>query len=117
MGEDGTNVAGKRQRMNAQVKKLLRKPSFMSARTASTFDGNFAHGKPGWWDKQMLVDRSLRSMAAFTAVCAVVMLIILFSYLPAFARRLNRSSTSVGGSEGESCHTMESRNIVSNSEE
>jgi hypothetical protein len=60
----------------------------------------------------MLVDRSLRSMAGFTAVCAVIMLIILFSYLPAFTKRLNHYSTSVGGRDGESCGTAESRNVV-----
>lgn len=90
-----------------------RKPeNGLPQRTGTTFAGNFAHGKPGWWHKQMLVDRSLRSMAAFTTVCAIVMLIIVLCYAPAFYRRLNKGSTSVGGSGGENCRTVESRNLV-----
>jgi hypothetical protein len=81
-------------------------------RTTSTFEGHFAHGKPGWWHKQMLVDRSLRSMAGFTAVCAVAMLIIIFSYLSAFVKKTNLKSTSVGGRAGESCAVMEKQNVV-----
>jgi hypothetical protein len=73
----------------------------------TTFEGHFAHAKPGWWHKQMLVDRSLRSMAGFTAVCAVAMLIIIFSYLSAFVKRTNLKSISVGGRAGESCAVME----------
>ncbi|RDW82971.1 hypothetical protein BP5796_04462 [Coleophoma crateriformis] len=93
--------------------KLWHKASFTaSQRTTSTFDGHFAHGKPGWWKKQMLVDRSLRTMAAFTALCALIMCIIVFTYLKDFMTRLNKNSTSVGGSHGESCHNMESRNIA-----
>lgn len=60
----------------------------------------------------MLVDRSLRSMAGFTAVCATVMFIIILSYLPAFANRLNTHSTSVGGRSGESCDVIEKKNVV-----
>lgn len=60
----------------------------------------------------MLVDRSLRTMALFTTACAAIMLIILISYLPDFARRISHSSTSVGGDSGESCAEMESRNVA-----
>jgi hypothetical protein len=60
----------------------------------------------------MLVDRSLRSMAAFTAVCTVIMWIIVFSYLGPFSTRLNRNSTSVGREQGEKCGEAESRNVV-----
>jgi hypothetical protein len=60
----------------------------------------------------MLVDRSLRSMAVFTATCAVIMFIIIFSYLKDFMTRLNTHTTSVGGSSGESCSEAESRNVV-----
>ncbi|TVY17925.1 hypothetical protein LARI1_G005385 [Lachnellula arida] len=76
------------------------------------FDGKFAHGKPGLWYKQMLADRSLRSMAAFTAVCAVIMLIITLSYIGDFAHRLNLNTTSVGGKDGESCESMEQKNVA-----
>lgn len=84
-----------------------------SDNTSSAFDGNFAHGKPGWWKRQMLVDRSLRSMAGFTSVCAIVMLVLVCCYLPAFKNRINTNSTSVGGKDGEKCSTSESRTIVS----
>lgn len=78
----------------------------------STVEGHFAHGKPGWWGKQMLVDRSLRSMAGFTTLCALIIFIIIFSYLPQFRSRLNLNSTSVGGRTGESCKTLEKKNVV-----
>ncbi|TVY43133.1 hypothetical protein LSUB1_G001320 [Lachnellula subtilissima] len=94
------------------IQQLWHKKSVLSARTASTFDGNFAHGKPGLWYKQMLADRSLRSMAAFTAVCAVIMLIITLSYIGDFANRLNLKTTSVGGKDGESCGSMEQKNVA-----
>jgi hypothetical protein len=51
-------------------------------------------------------------MAAFTAVCAVIMWIIIFSYLGPFSRRLNHNSTSVGRQQGESCSEAETRNVV-----
>jgi len=60
----------------------------------------------------MLVDRSLRSMAVFTTLCAIIMFIIVFSYIKAFRTRLNLKSTSVGGKDGESCETSERRNLV-----
>ncbi|RFU28743.1 hypothetical protein B7463_g7594, partial [Scytalidium lignicola] len=90
--------------------RLFKKPTLF-LRRKSTFDGHFATGKPGWWKKQMLVDRSLRAMAAFTAVCAIVMMVILIVYLPAFKRRLNHHTTSVGAGNGESCSVMERRNV------
>lgn len=51
-------------------------------------------------------------MAAFTAVCAVIMLIITLSYISDFAHRLNLKTTSVGGKDGESCGSMEQKNVV-----
>lgn len=115
--EDGSKVR-QRQGFKSTIGsnfQVWRKKSttFLSQRTASTFDGDFAQGKPGWWNKQMLVDRSLRTMAGFTSVCAIVMFIIVMAYVPAFSRRTNKSSTSVGGSSGESCDIAEARNTVS----
>ena len=98
--------------MSAGVQRLWHQKSTLSQRTTSTFDGNFAHGRPGLWSKQMLVDRSLRSMAAFTTICAVIMWIIVFSYLDPFAHRVNRNSTSVGRKNGESCGEAEVRNVA-----
>jgi hypothetical protein len=60
----------------------------------------------------MLVDRSLRLMAGFTAVCAITMFIIVLSYFPAFVKRRNPHSTAVGGKEGEGCDVMEKKNVV-----
>ena len=104
--------AGKGAGMSAGIQRLWHKKSVLSQWTASTFDGNFAHGKPGLWSKQMLVDRSLRSMAVFTAVCAVIMWIVVFSYLGPFSDRLNPNSTSVGRKDGESCSEAETRNVA-----
>jgi len=60
----------------------------------------------------MLVDRSLRSMAALKAVFAIAMIIIIAVYARDFSSRANKNSTSVGSKEPESRGTMESRNIV-----
>lgn len=100
--------------VTSNMKKIWSKSTaFTKPRLQSSFDGHFAQGKDGWWKKQMLVDRSLRSMAGFTFLCTIIMFIIMVAYLPAFNSRLNKQSTSVGGKDGESCHSMESRNIVS----
>ncbi|KAI9644228.1 hypothetical protein NHQ30_007583 [Ciborinia camelliae] len=99
---------------SSNLKRLWTKSTaFTKPRTANTFDGHFAQGKDGWWKKQMLVDRSLRAMAGFTFLCAIIMFIIMIVYLPAFYNRLNKQSTSVGGKDGESCKSMESKNTVS----
>jgi hypothetical protein len=111
-GQSGTEEPRQRIGMSAGLHRLWHKKSVLTQRTNSTFDGNFAHGKPGWWNKQMLVDRSLRSMAVFTTMCAVIMWIIVFSYLGPFVTRLNRNSTSVGRKDGESCGEAETRNVV-----
>ena len=66
----------------------------------------------GWWKRQMLVDRSLRSMAALTSIFALIMIIICISYMSDFVTRPNKNTTSVGGKTGESCKTMEGRNVV-----
>ena len=59
----------------------------------------FASGRKGWWKEQMLVDRSLRTMAGLTSLFALIMAIICFKYLPQLAERPNQSSTSVGVSK------------------
>ena len=61
----------------------------------------------------MLVDRSLRSMAAFMALCSLVMFIIIFAHIGDFRNRINIHTTSVGGKDGESCKTIERKNVVS----
>lgn len=102
-----------RNGIKAGVKRLFdKKDDFFTPQSAVRMGRPFATGKPGWWDKQMLVDRSLRSMSLFTAACALTMFIILCVYLPDFAHRLNPHSTSVGVNVGESCGTMEARNVV-----
>ncbi|MCJ1478825.1 hypothetical protein MMC13_007509 [Lambiella insularis] len=48
----------------------------------------------GWFWHQMLVDRSLRSMAVLTTVFAFMMLILCFAYFGDFINRTNKKSTS-----------------------
>jgi hypothetical protein len=94
------------------VKRMWAKGTAFTKRTSSTFDGHFAHGKDGWWKAQMLVDRTLRTMAGLTFLSAMIMLILVIKYLPAFAHRPNKNSTSVGGKDVEDCESMEKRNTV-----
>jgi hypothetical protein len=77
-----------------------------------TFRGHLAVGQPGWWKRQMLVDRSLRSMAALTSIFAIVMIAVCAACANQFIHRGNPNSTSVGGLSGESCSNMEGRNVV-----
>ena len=81
---------------------------------ATALPQGLAVGKTGWWKRQMLLDRSLRSMALLMTLFAVSMVIICAAYMPDFLHRGNVRSTSVGGSKGQSCDKMESINIVSN---
>ncbi|PQE29641.1 Peptidase C78 ubiquitin fold modifier-specific peptidase 1 2 protein [Rutstroemia sp. NJR-2017a BBW] len=109
--KNGTDsVEGKEPRLRnglgGNVKRMWTKGTAFTKRTSSTFDGNFAHGKDGWWKKQMLVDRSLRTMAGLTFLSAMIMFIIIIVYLPAFSHRLNKSSTSVVWKAGILCDAL-----------
>ena len=86
--------------------------NYWKLRQSYTSQPRLAVDRGGWWWHEMLVDRSLRSMAALTSVFALMMVILCCVYLPAFASRPNKNSTSVGGQSGESCKTMEGKNTV-----
>lgn len=60
----------------------------------------------------MLIDRSFRSMAALTALFAIIMLVICAVNLPKFLKRSNTHSTSVGPNIGQSCAAVERQNVV-----
>ena len=60
----------------------------------------------------MLVDRSLRTMAALTATFALIMVITCLAYLGDFVHRKNRYSTSVGRNN-QSCKNVERTDAVS----
>lgn len=83
-----------------------------SARENMDSEGQFAVNKGGWWDRQMLVDRSLRSMAALTAVFATAMIIVCCTYMSDFVHRSNPYSTSVGSKKPRSCRSTENANVV-----
>lgn len=83
-----------------------------SARENLSSEGQFAVNKGGWWDQQMLVDRSLRSMAALTAVFATTMIIVCCTHMSDFVYRSNPHSTSVGSKKPESCRSTENANVV-----
>lgn len=83
-----------------------------SDQDVSSLTGQFATRGKGWWKQQMLVDRSLRSMAALTGTFALIMVIICLAYLPDLRHRMNDHSTSVGGSR-QSCESVERTDVVS----
>ena len=78
----------------------------------SSFPGELAVVQGDWWNKQMLVDRSLRVMAALTSAFAIAMVVACLSNLRLFLDRPNRNSTSIGWGSGESCSSVENKNIV-----
>ena len=67
----------------------------------------------GWWQNQMLFDRSLRSMATLTSLYAVIMLLICVAKLRPLANRDNPSSTSIGLSHKKTCANLKQTEIVS----
>lgn len=64
---------------------------------SSTFSSvkGFAVTGHGLWENQMLVDRSLRSMALLTSLLAAIMCSLVFVCLKDFNKRPNKTSTSV----------------------
>ncbi|MCJ1269420.1 hypothetical protein MMC22_009312 [Lobaria immixta] len=77
-----------------------------------SLSGEFATGGKGWWKQQMLVDRSLRSMAALTGTFALIVLIICLAYLPHLVGRKNKHSSSIGGSL-QNCESVQRKGVVS----
>lgn len=75
-------------------------------RPSSTFSSvkGFATTSHGLWDNQMLVDRSLRSMAVLTSVLALIMCTLVFVCLKDFIGRSRKTSTSVYAGD-ENCKT------------
>ncbi|KAL8669565.1 MAG: hypothetical protein Q9168_005847 [Polycauliona sp. 1 TL-2023] len=71
-----------------------------------------AYGGPGWWKHQMLSDRSFRSMAAATTVFAFILSILCLVNLKRLTHRVNKNSTSVGGTADKTCSSMEASNVM-----
>ena len=67
---------------------------------------------PGWWNDQMLFDRSLRSMAILMTFYATILSIVCIAYFKEFLRRENPHSTSVGQKKGQSCKSLQGVDIV-----
>ena len=76
-------------------------------------DPQIASGGSGWWKEQMLVDRSLRTMAGLTSMFALIMMILSIRYLPDLIASKNETSTSVGSQTGQDCRSLETTNVVS----
>ena len=80
---------------------------------STDFEKGLTVGEKGWWRRQMLLDRSLRSMAFLMTLFALAMFVLCAAYFRDFLNRGNRRSTSVGGAKGQSCGKIESMNVVS----
>lgn len=65
----------------------------------------------GVWKDQLLVDRSLRTMAVLMTLFAIGMIILIASYAPHFRDRANTNTTSVGG-EARSCKDVTHTNTA-----
>lgn len=76
-------------------------------------DPQLVSGGSGWWKEQMLVDRSLRTMAGLTSMFALIMMILSIRYLPDLLASKNETSTSVGSQTGQDCGSLETTNVVS----
>lgn len=65
----------------------------------------------GVWKDQLLIDRSLRGMAALMAFLAIGMIILIALYADHFRDRANINTTSVGG-DATSCETVTRTNTA-----
>lgn len=66
----------------------------------------------GVWKDQLLIDRSLRGMAALMTLLAIGMTILIALYAEHFRNRANTNTTSVGG-DASSCKTVTRTNTAS----
>ncbi|KAH6643016.1 hypothetical protein C7974DRAFT_302289 [Boeremia exigua] len=65
----------------------------------------------GLWQDQLLIDRSLRGMAALTTFFAIGMIVLISIYAQHFRDRVNTNTTSVGG-EAQSCQQVTQTNTA-----
>ena len=75
-------------------------------------ENQFATEEGGWWNRQMLVDRSLRFMAALTTIFAIIMIALCCTYMSNFVNRSNRQSTSVGARKPQKCKSAGNASVV-----
>lgn len=66
---------------------------------------------PGVWTDQLLVDRSLRGMALLMSLFAVAVLVVICWHAKAFASKMNKYSSSVGGFS-QDCKTVTRTNTA-----
>ncbi|KAF1851391.1 uncharacterized protein K460DRAFT_272419 [Cucurbitaria berberidis CBS 394.84] len=66
----------------------------------------------GVWKDQLLVDRSLRTMAATMTAFAIAMIILIATYATHFNGRPNPNTTSVGGDNTRSCKDVTKTNTA-----
>jgi hypothetical protein len=81
---------------NRMREKSVPEPVRRSAKRHSTADIKPARIGRGVWKDQLLVDRSLRTMAALTTIFAIAMVIAISTHMKAFLTRTNKFSSSVG---------------------
>ncbi|KAF2494005.1 hypothetical protein BU16DRAFT_61800 [Lophium mytilinum] len=93
------------------LKSLRRKAvgSWRLSKTKRACETEYVRVGKGWWQDQLLSDRSIRGMAALTAMFAIAMIVIMATNAGAFRNRPNRNSTSVGGNE-QSCKSVQRTN-------
>lgn len=75
-------------------------------------ENQFATGEESWWNRPMLVDRSLCFMAALTTTFAIIMIALCCTYMSDFINRTNRQSTSVGSRNPQDCRGTGNANVV-----
>lgn len=103
---------GKMKNFAARIRrKPLPNNLFGSIRRHPAAEIEAARIGPGVWKDQLLVDRSLRTMAATMTLFAVAMIILIATHAEFFRNRANRNTSSVGGDTG-SCETVTTRNTV-----
>lgn len=67
--------------------------------------------RKGIWYDQLLIDRSLRAMAALMTLFAIGMIILIAVYAGRFRDRVNHNTTSVGG-DAQSCRAVTRTNTA-----
>jgi hypothetical protein len=107
----GSNFAKLKNGWNRITRRTVPQSFQGSVRRQAAADIEPTRIKRGVWKDQLLIDRSLRGMAALTALFAFGVFIIIAVHIQPFAHRSNKNSSSIGG-ETRSCKDVTMTNTA-----
>lgn len=113
--ESATSTTSSLEKLKNLGKRIRRKPlpRYLrgSVRVHHAADIEPVRVAKGVWHDQLLIDRSLRGMAALMTMFAIGMIILIAVYANRFRDRVNNNTTSVGGN-AQSCKAVTKTNTA-----